>query len=138
MSENWAIALSMFVLGQAGIFGLAGIAAFWNLKREASADRLEMEHRLTELETKCEKWFVVAGSHGLHRDDDKYGVDKELERFVMLYRAGNHDMPANEWVHYRGVFRSIADNILATTNERALADALAELCDHKMARDRTT
>ncbi len=137
MSEGWAIALAVFCLSQALAFAGAGITAYFILITKMAEARVEAEHRFTELETKCEKWFVLSASNALHKDDDRFGMDRDLEHFVILYKSHNHDMPADKWVYYQKVFREIMANKLATPNEKMLAEGLAELCEHKMMRDQT-
>lgn len=141
MSENWAIALVIFVLGQFAIVVTGGIVAFFNLSSRVSDLDKSCEHRITELETKAEKWFVLSATKGLHSPDNHLEADSEIERFVTLYKQHNHDLPNNEgenWQHFESVFTNIVDNDKANPNERALAEGLAELCRHKMMRDRLT
>lgn len=135
MSENWAIGLVVFCLTQAAAVISAGIIAFIVLLNKLSDSKVEAEHRFTLLEAKCEKWFVFAGTAALHSPTDHLGADKELERFVMLYKHYNHDLPADEWVHYHGVFSKFMSNPNATPNERLCFQGYKELCEHKMTRD---
>ncbi len=134
MTEQWAIALVIFVLGQALVVIGGGIGAYVMLLGKISGIEIEAEHRLTELETKCERWFVLTGAQGLHKDDDRFHTDAELESFVTDYKKHNHDLPDEEWRRYRSVFERIMNSKLATTNEKALAEGLKELCEHKLSR----
>lgn len=132
MSENWAIALVVFCLGEFGATISAGIIGYFILHSKISDARIDSEHRFTALEIKIEKWFVITGSTALHSPNDHLGADRELETFVMDYRQHNHELPSEKWFFYRGVFKRIMDNPNATANEKVLADGFVELCEHKL------
>ena len=135
MSENWAIALIIFVLGQFVACIGSGIATtIWLIGKIAEAEKTA-EHRFTKLEGQAEKWFVLAGSAGLHHEIDKLKCDKDIEDFVISYHNGKQDMPAERWIHFRDIFWKIHNNPKATPDEQMLALGYVDLCEHKMTRN---
>lgn len=64
----------------------------------------------------------------LHRDDDKYGVDSLLERYV----SNHNELSMQEWEELRDKMDSICKDQKAPKSERTLAAWLSALAVHKL------
>lgn len=112
----------LFLVGQAIAFLSAGVAAhFWqlNLSRENS-----------ERISKIEGFIDGLGqdyARRLHRDDDKFGVDKLLERYIERH----HELTAPEWVELHEACERILKRKDVTDFEITGYTFLKNLCEHK-------
>lgn len=64
----------------------------------------------------------------LHREDDAYGIDKLLEKYI----DKNYDLSMPDWNELHDAMESVANNQKIPKSERTLAAFLSALSVHKM------
>lgn len=88
-------------------------------------------NRVSERIIKMEVVWDLFGANAakiLHRDDDKYGVDKLLEKYL----DHDYDLNMGEWENLHDEMEKIATNQEIPKSERTLAAFLSALAIHKM------
>lgn len=120
MNENWQIAIFVALAG-AIVTVAGGVIAF----------AFQTTGRLSRVEQSVEFLIDATGrlaAKKLHSPDDHLGIDKYLD----IYIHHNHDMSIQDWQELKDHCLGSRSNPSATRNEKAYAEFLIELCEHKM------
>lgn len=131
MSENWAIALVIFVLGQGCAFALAGLAAFFNLVRGQNDMRVDLTKLQGQMDGMLMRNSVIAAGIA-HSPDNHHGLDEYLEEYNELYLKHHGDMGIENWIRFRDIFAEALRDKEMNAITRAALEIIVNACEHKM------
>lgn len=118
-----------FWLGQTIAF-LVGAIWAWN----AVTNRLSIVETKQTIRDKFFDGLEMRAMELLHRDDDKFQLDKLVEK----YRLNHYDLPIQDWILLKFRCEAIFEDKTLPTEERLLASLAIGLAEHKLSvlRDR--
>lgn len=99
-----------------------------NAVKEHSTELINaIDRRMVKMESLLDV-FGTSAAKILHRDDDRYGADKLLEKYL----ANHNNLSMEEWFQLHAKMEEIVKNEMAPKSERTLAGWLSALAIHKM------
>lgn len=122
MSENWAIALVIFVLGQFALLLMVGVSGY-----------ILTVQRITKLETTLDFWVNEVGTKALdllHSPTNHLGLDALIDE----YRRHNYDLTDEQWENLRTICAEIQARENVSKDEKLLAVLGEALSNHKLMR----
>lgn len=122
MSENWAIALVIFVLGQFALLLMVGVSGY-----------ILTVQRITKLETTLDFWVNEVGTKALdllHSPTNHLGLDALIDE----YRRHNYDLTDEQWENLRFICAEIQARENVSKDEKLLAVLGEALSNHKLMR----
>lgn len=122
MTTDAIIALTSFA---ALLFTFIG--GFLTLIRQMDSKDSRLSERIIRLETMIEL-FGVNAAKILHRDDDAYGVDGLLEKYIDRH----YELSMKEWNLLYEAMERVTKNEKIPKSERTLAAWLSAIAVHKM------
>lgn len=126
MSENWALMLVAFVLGQAALFTAAIVGGY-----------ILLVQRITKLETTLDFWVNEVGTKALdllHSPTNHLGLDALIDE----YRSHNYDLTNEQWENLRFICAEIQARESVSKDEKLLAVLGEALSNHKLMRGAST
>lgn len=122
MSENLAIALVIFVLGQAAVLIGGSVGAY-----------ILIVQRITKLETTLDFWVNEVGTKALdllHSPTNHLGLDALIDE----YRKHDYDLTDEQWENLRIICAEIQTRKDVGKDEKLLAALGEALSNHKLMR----
>lgn len=123
MNETWAVALTMFCLGEAATVIIGGIWAFINILGRLA----ELSERLTAIEVRNEGTDRRV-SRIAHSPHDPYGWDKSIDKYLDRH----YEMTSMEWEEWLHRCESVIGDESKPKEDRIIAVQLAAVCSHKL------
>lgn len=123
MSENWAIGLVLFILGQAAILIAGGVVAHVNLLGKIGG----LAERMMAIEVRNEgaDRHISRMAHSPH---DPYGWDASIDKYLDRY----YEMTSEEWEEWLHKCEAVIADETKPRDDRKTAVLLAAICSHKL------
>lgn len=119
--------VQLWLAGHTVFLIACGIKAYFVLLGKQNDSTLELSTRLTKIETVLD----VMGRNAakvLHRDDDLFGVDSLLEKYLDRH----YELTFAEWEELKKKCQAVAENSANQPGYRLAAAMLVAVCAHKL------
>lgn len=116
-----------WLLGTSVVLGMTGISAFFSLRDRINTFNIELIQRITRVEAVLALLGEKAAKL-LHQDDDSYGVDKLLDKYL----DRNYELKVEEWEVLMKAMEQLESNVTLPVGARLAAATVSAVCHHKL------